>query len=248
MEFWDCNCMIGRRPSINDGAFHKVEDLLYYMQNYGISKAIVSCSVSIEYDALYGNDYITELLGNNSNLMPSWAILPNHTGEFLSPAELIRKMRLHNVKLVTMFPLTQGFSLEHWCCGELLQELNRYKVPILLDYSEIDSSILYELLYTYSSIPIILKSFSYNNNRILYPLLKKFDNLFLESSSITSNMGIEEICEKFSAHRIIFGSGMPIRSGASSITTIKNSDISEEEKELIASKNFQFIMEGILYD
>ena len=55
--------------------------------------------------------------------------------------------------------------------------------------------------------------------------------------------GIKEICSRYGAERVIFGSGAPENSVAAAVSLVRYSDISDEEEELIASGNLLKLLE-----
>ena len=57
--------------------------------------------------------------------------------------------------------------------------------------------------------------------------------------------GIEDVCAKFGAERILFGSSLPYGAGSAAVSMITYANISEEEKELIASGNLERLLGGV---
>ncbi|MEN6317068.1 MAG: amidohydrolase family protein [Clostridiaceae bacterium] len=245
LEFFDCDCSFGKRSIVNPGSFHKLEDLLDRMKLYGIGKALVYHSMAREYDPMVGNEMLSEELGKDLPLCPVWVVMHHHTEEFPKPEELLFQMKKNHIRAVRMFPgnSDHAYSIARWNCGELLSMLEANKIPLLIGMDQLNWNELYSLLSDFPGLPIILSGVGYGSNRNLYSLLQQFENLYLETIGYKTHNGIEEICRKFGAGRLVFGSGMPLFSGASAVSMISYARISEAEKRMIAGENLNRLLQ-----
>ena len=251
IEFFDCNAFFGMQKMIYPGSFYKKEDLIEKMAYYGIQKALVHHSMAREYDAEVGDDILIKELKDDTKLLPAWVVLPHHTGEFPSPDVLIERMKKSNVRAAILMPAdysSYGHSTEEWSCGELYQMLEDHKVPLFIAEDQLLSmNNLYKICSAHPKLNVILTNATYRSSRDLFPLMKLFDHLFLETSGYKPQDGIKEVCKKFGADRLIFGSNMPLTSGASAVGMITYADISREEKQMIASKNLEKLLGGVQF-
>ena len=247
LRFFDCNCCIGRRGIVNPGSFYTADELERKMQHYGIGKALVYHSLAKEYSPVMGNELLQEEIKGHPSLYPVFVVMHHHTQEFPRPDELIRSMRASGVKAVRMFPGQgeQNYSLAQWNCGELFTVLQEYRIPVMLGLDSTDWNGFYDLLSSYPRLNVIMTQADYRIDRNLYSILDKFDNLFIEIMGYKVHSGIEEICRRFGAHRLIFGSGMPVYSGAA-VCMVTYARISAEEKMQIASGNLERLTGGVL--
>lgn len=248
MYFFDSNCSIGMRGIIFPGSFYKVEDLEERMNRYGIKKALVYHSMAREYNASIGNELLLDSIGERDFLLPVWVVMHHHTGEFPEPEMLADAMRHAGVKAVRLFPSEsdQNFSIAQWNCGELLSMLEHYRIPVMLGMEQLDWNGLYDLLINHPELRIILTGLNYRVDRNLFALLEKFPNLLVETAGYKVHMGIENLCSRFGAQRLIFGSGMPFHSGGSAVFMIQYADITESQKHMIAYKNLESLLGGVL--
>ena len=132
MKFFDSNCYVGRARCKFHGSFHSVDGLIESMRRYGIDRALVYHAVAREHHPATGNARLLEEIGGRPELVPSWVVLPHHTGEFPEPDALMREMAEHEIRAVRMFPAVaeQNYSMAEWSCGALLSALERHQVPL----------------------------------------------------------------------------------------------------------------------
>jgi Predicted metal-dependent hydrolase of the TIM-barrel fold len=247
IKFFDSNCSIGRRSIVNPHSFYDTAELLIAMKYYGIGRAMVYHSLGREYNPVEGNRMLMDEINDCNILYPIWCIMPHHTGEFPAPTELAEQLRTSGIKAVTLFPSErdQRFSLEPWSCGEMFSMLEEYRIIVMLGIDQTTWAEVYRLLKDFSELRLLLKGVGYDNNRILYPLMEKFPNLYIETSGVNAHLGIEDICKRFGAGRMVFGSGMPEFSGGAAVTLIYYAQISDEDKNAISNVNLDSLLRGV---
>jgi len=244
LHFYDCNSFFGMRKNVAPGSFYKKEDLLERMTYYSIEKALVHHSMAIEYDPLVGNNILMDELVGIKNLVPAWVVLPHHTGEFPAPDKLIEDMKIKGVCAAIIRPNDYSFCVSEWNCGQLFSALEEHGIPLFISNSEITFDELHTLCSLHSDLNVVFTNVTYRVSRNLYPLMKKFKHLYLETSGYIAQDGIENVCSVFGANRLIFGSGMPVHSGASAVNIITYANISQNEKQMIASGNLERLLGG----
>ena len=249
LHFFDCNASFGRRKVVLPNSFYKKEDLLKHMDNYGIDRALVSHAYARELDPTDGNKMLQAEIEGNSRFSPLWVALPHHTNEFPAPEELISNMKSSNAKAITLLPTTDYFfSLSEWNCGELFSALESYNIPLFLSMSDLDPYLekLYNILKDHPKMKLVLTNVTYRISRNLYPLMKLFPSLFVESSGIKGQDAIQDLCEVFGSHRVLFGTNMPVGSGSSAVAMVTYANISTSDKERIAHANLDELLGGVL--
>lgn len=246
-DFFDCSCSAGMRGILNPGSFYTFGDLTQKVNDYGIKKALVYHSMAREYHPVTGNRMLMDEVGNHPCLYPVWVVMHHHTGEFPGPEKLIGQMKENNVRAVRMFPgvSDQNYCIAEWNCGELFAVLEKHEVPLMIGLEQLTWNELYELCSNHPGLRIILTEVNYRINRNLYTLLKKFEYLYIETMGYKVHHGIEEICEKLGAQRLVFGSGMPLYPGGAAVSMINYARISEKEKRMIAHENLENLLGGV---
>ena len=240
LSFFDSNCVIGRRSirrSEQPTEFYTLESLLAEMDYAGIDKALVYHSLAKEYDPTLGNRKLLDEIKGNDRLCPCWVIMPHTTGEMPSPDALTNEMTACGVKAVRLFPSDHLFSLSDWSCDELLKELENHNIVVIIELDQIGWDGINSLCSRYPRLPVIITNLNYRIDRYLYPLLDRFKNLHIEISGYQVHRGIEAICSRFGAEKLIFGSRMPYFIPGPAMALVEYSLISPKDKSLIASGN-----------
>jgi len=248
LMYFDCSCSIGMRGILYPDSFYKVADLLDRMKRYGIHKALVYHSMAREYNPVIGNKMLMEEIKNNPILLPVWVVMHHNTDEFPTPDDLLKQMKANNIKAVRMFPAPadQSYSIAEWNCGELLSVIEKHHIPLMLGLDQLGWNELHELCDNHPEMKLILTDVAYRMDRNAFALMKKFDNLFIETMGYKAHNGIEEMCSRFGAGRLVFGSSMPLLSGGAAVSMINYARISEDEKKMIAYKNMEDLLGGVL--
>lgn len=245
LSFFDSNCMIGRRTAREPGEIWQVDRLLEDMAYFGIARALVFHALAKEYDPAVGNERLLEEIEGRKALWGCWVVLPPHTGEMEEPEALVRRMIRAGVKAVRVFPKLHSFPLDEWCCAPLWGALEARRVPVLIDKDQIEWSQVWELCRAHRDLPVILTSIGYREDRNLYPLFKAFDNLYVAISWYAVHLGIEAICRRFGAGRLLFGTRMPLFTPGTALTAIRYAEISPKEKRLIAGGTLRRLLKEV---
>ncbi|MBD3182752.1 amidohydrolase family protein [Candidatus Poribacteria bacterium] len=246
-SFFDCNCVIGKKSVRRSGIageeeFYSIEDLLAEMNYTGIDEALVYHSLAKEYSPMIGNEKLMDEIKGYKRLHPCWVVMPNGTGEMLEPELLVAKMIKNNVKAARLFPSDHLYSLSEWCSGELLRELEKNSIVTIIEIDQISWDGLHDLCQRHPTLPVIITNLNYRVNRYLYPLLDKFDNIYVETSGYQVHKGIEDICTRFESEVLIFGSRMPQFTPGPAVNMINYSIIKEYQKDKIAGNNLRELL------
>lgn len=245
--FFDSNCVIGMRSVrrsgvVGEAEFYSLEDLLAEMDYAGIGHALVYHSLAKEYVPMIGNHRLMDEIDGHERLHPCWVVMPHNTGEMPHPEALVNEMMERGVKAARLFPSDHLFSLSDWCAGELLTQLEKHGIVAIIEIDQIGWDGLHGLCSRYPQLSVIAANLGYRINRQLYPLLEKFENLHVETSGYQIHRGMEAICDRFGADRIIFGTRMPFFTPGPAVNMVNYSLIGAKEKEMAAGGNLRRIL------
>ncbi|HLU72105.1 MAG TPA: amidohydrolase family protein [Nonomuraea sp.] len=251
MRYLDCNTFIGRPAGRMPYITKEVtpEGLLAELDRVGIHEAAVYHVLAREHDPATGNALLARELAAlpapaRARLHPVGVVLPPHTGELPEPGTLVRELLAGGVRMARIFPSAamngHRFSLAPWCSGELLDALERARMPLAVDFTlfrrgEPPWREVYDLAEHHPGLPIILMDVQGRNNRTLYPLLNRFANLHVQSAGLNVHHGLEDLCERFGAHRVVFGSGYPVQTLGGARLQLDRARLPQRDREMIAS-------------
>jgi predicted TIM-barrel fold metal-dependent hydrolase len=239
MNYFDCNCMIGKRADRREGEPWSVDSLLQDMEYFGISEALVTHALSKDYDPIEGNKEIIRTLQGHENLHPVWAIVPPATPEIPSSTEFIREARRNGVWAFTAFPKLHNFSLSEWSVGDLLTEAQHAGIPLLLPFSETSWDEVNSICCAYAELPVIIHTVNYRQLRFLLPLWQKHRNLYVDLSWFSMVDILPFLTHNNLAGRLVFGTNYPIYTPGAAITMVSYADSTSEIKKMIAGDNLR---------
>jgi len=85
----------------------------------------------------------------------------------------------------------------------------------------------------------------HGQDRVFRPLLERYPNLYIELSTYMLDGGIESLCERYGASRLLFGSGYPKNCSGAALLNIIAAQIENSDKALILSGNLERILERV---
>jgi len=249
IKFIDTNVWIGKLMNDENGISVSIEELLKKMKELNIKKAIVYHVIQRDVYPDYGNKILLEEISNKEELYGVLTVLPSQTEEIKK--DMFKNLKQKKIVGFNFFPKKHNFILNKINFGDFFSELEYKRFPVFFDLSGgLDYKEINLILSDFPGLTCILTNIGiWNTDRYTWPLLEKFENVYIESSLLSlQEGGIEETVKKFGAERIVFGSGFPERYFEASILQLVHSEISEKDKEKIAYKNVERIIERIKYE
>lgn len=232
-------------PLMGDASFRPVDKLLAEMRHVNITRALVFNGRSILLHPRYGDLELIEHVKGIKGLYPTWFLLPKVLRELPPLPQLLDEMEFYGVKAARMVPgpggwgstFTFGHGLEEWCVGSVLNALEDRGMPLFLGADETKIS---ELCRNHPGLTVVWRG---GNRVTIYPLLRKYENLYLSTRSLHRYRLLEEVVELIGADRIIFGTSYPT-SPSCQVNQVMYADLTEAQKRRIASENLERILGG----
>lgn len=233
IQFFDCNMRIGRAGVIRPEHVLDAPGLLSEMEYAGLASALVYHAWALEWDPGGGNAKLAEEIGHCGQFFPCCVALPHATQEMTSPAAFAADLQARH-GAARLYPKAHSWSLGEWCAGQLLEALEEFQVPTLIELAQVEWNELAVILADHPRLPVILLATSYRINRSIYPLFEKFENLYLETATFQVMRGIEDVCRRFGPRRLIFGTGLPLLDAGGPIAQVVYAELPDEDKRMIA--------------
>ncbi|MDZ7310953.1 MAG: amidohydrolase family protein [candidate division KSB1 bacterium] len=247
--YLDSYAMIGKRGPKDVETPYETEVLLEEMEWCGIHGALIAHWVAKEYDPMYGNRKLLHELKKSPRLYGVWTVMPSHTGEMPPPKDIVKEMQDNGIRAAKMYPRTHHYFFNEDTCGELLSELEKHEILLLLegghmygpDILEPSNQVLLAeldaMLTRHPNLPVLLQGSRWDATRYLHTLMTQHKNLYLEFSANQSNRAMEVYAGWFGAQRLLFGTGALDKSPGAAKAFVDYCTLTEEEKADIAGRN-----------
>ena len=245
----DSFATIGRKGVKDVEAPSDTETFLEEMEWCGIHGAFVAHAVAREYDPMFGNRMLMKELKKSRRLYAVWAVMPHHTGETPPPADLMKEMEDQGIRVAKMYPRLHRYPFNLDFCGDLLAELERrgmllmvegghlYGPDLLEPSNQVLLSDLDAVLSAHPELNVLLQGSRWDATRHLTWLMRKHKNLFLELSTHQGNRVIELFVDWFGPDRILFGTGAMDKSPGAAKAFIDYSTLDDDAKQKVAALN-----------
>jgi hypothetical protein len=235
LSFFDCNCALGPYRTRVFRYARTADDLLEEMDFSNIERALVyHTAMRFDHPAV-GNDLVLQAIARHDRLLPTWALLPKQTGELPHLGRMLEAMRRHQVRALRLFPDEHRYFLDEITWGDQLAICSERRIPLLVRAS-LDK--IAGLLRDFPQLVVVTGSQGSNPlDRFAWPLIERFPNLIFETSAYLVDGGIEEFCKRYSAARLLFGSGFPDNSSGAAMLALARADLCDDERRAIAGGN-----------
>lgn len=244
MRITDINCFIGYdNNSIHDEYTHKM--LIEKMNKYHIDSAVIYDKWAINNHS-EGNQNVRILSEENKEVFsPCYVLSPNlETNEMPAQDDLYDILKNDKPAAVRLFPQSNGFIVDSFYAGELLEVINSLKLPLILEAGEgIDFKSMPELSKDFPDIPFVLIGVGLRCADYIIPLIKKRKNVYFDTSYTIDAGFLDETVDRYGSEKFLFGSGMPLMEPSGLLSMIIYGDFSNEHKENIFFKNWERLQE-----
>jgi len=244
LNFFDGNVVIGKLKTPMPGGVLDTNRLLAEMDRYGIRESLFYHALAKRNAPARGNALAAKAAAASERLHACWLLLPTHCGE-LSPLEILTsEMREADVRAARIAPDTanHAFSLSKVVCGDLFAWLAQTRIPLFVELGPVSWESIDDLMEGYAGLRLVLVDINYRANRDLYPRLKVYEGLYVETSGLEQHCGIQDVCERFGPGRLLFGSRLPLMCPGAARHAVESAGISEEDKAAIAGENLRRLL------
>jgi len=246
IQYFDALTRIGPRVHKHPGELWSMDHLTSELDYCSISGAMVTHTQSLWYDPMHANLALSRQLEEHSHLFPVWNIMPHYGGEFPEPGVLVRLMREHDVRAVTLYPNSNRWDWKHEANRELINVLADNRILTFVTADELGGwDALGEFLTRFPSLPILLNNAGWSDQRYVIPLLKQHRNLHITFERLQINKGIEYYHQQGLIDQIVFGTNAPIMSAGAHRTYVDYADVPREVRQKVAGGNLTRLLRGL---
>lgn len=229
----DADAMLGRHPRRDVGG-GTVPELLAAMDRVGIAEAVVGNMTSWLHDPHRGNRQLLDLVKGETRLRPCWVMLPDSCGEMTGFVDAALK---GGVRAVRAFPRDHGYELAGPDTAAVLTALAAVRLPLLVDATQTTWGAVEAIAIEHPGLRVVVGGLGYRVLRQAAGVLARAANVHVGLADLSSHCGLEWLVERFGAGRLVFGTGMPYRDPAESVTRLLWSELEDKQVAAIGSGN-----------
>lgn len=244
LEPFDVNCWLGTPLEPAFTSIDGIGEFKAALTRRGIRRAVVSHTMCVRHGAMEGNRELLQSIRGERDLTPAATLVPEMAGPGGWP-QLLRSMIGDGVRLVRLFPHSHNFLLDGRYLDGMLEAIQEARLPLMIWHTQTTWPTLGGLCEKYPELPVIVdgtgRKLCYDN-RIYYPFLQRFPNLFLETHNLTNYLGLDDLVSRFGSRRFIFGSYFPHLDPNSSTMPIRDGRMKEDDQQDIAHGNLERLL------
>src|SRR5262245_62011946 len=242
IRFFDCNCALGPYRTHVFRFARTANELIEEMAFSNIEEALVYHTAMRFDHPVVGNELVVRETAGNPRLHATWALLPSQTRELPPLESMLGDMRRQGVRALWLFPDEHRYFLDEITWGDQMAVCMERRIPVFIRAS-LDK--IAGLLRSFPQLVVVTGSQGANPlDRYAWPLIERYPNLVFETSGYLVDGGIEEFCKRYSAARLVFGSGFPDNAGGAAMLALARAEVSEAERQAIARDNLSRLLEG----
>ncbi len=235
MPIIDCYGQLGPQPyptqATNPDALERL------MTRFGVDMTFVAASEALRGSMRAGNAWLAEQIADRPRFRGYCVVNP------LMLEASQQEMRKYLVKEMFVGAIIhEGYikrPLNSEAMHQLVKSLLRYDSPLLLritDPREIND--LQEIARNFPTQPLVVIHMANEHWPMAISLASKIPSVHLETGGMVADFDkLAEALEVVGAHRLLFGSGMPLINPVYSLGMIRDSTIPAMEKDRILARN-----------
>lgn len=245
----DAFCCPGPTSVHEPGAAYTLDDLLKEHSRYGIAQRLCMHAESRDGVPDEGNSEMTRLAKDAPGTTVIWTALPPRRFHAEPVTSVIEKARKAGVAALALYPKRQLHHLAPWANDELYRAMEEARLPLVLDWEQIDVRDLYDVAKAYPRLPILVWGAHYRTDRYLIPIMDLCENVYVGlATRFVQTGGIEDFCERYGpGGRLIYGSGWPAQSPGMMISCVTYATVDDESKTAILSGNVKRILADVAW-
>lgn len=238
-EIIDANTIFGPWPLLR--ADMSVERLITALTNHGVSSSLAVSTVGALHNHGDGNAETLRLCSQQPMLMPVATIDPRG---YFGASGMIAKLAEQGFKMLRFFPALQKWPLDLASFCDVLEELDSVGMPAMVQAPETGHASAMAANLGGRRSTFILESVSFENMAEAVAVMRKHENLMVDTRSLRVPGALRFLVDQVGADRIVFGSGCLTSSLAAALNYITDSELTDENKANILGQNVKRLLGG----
>ena len=229
----------------------------YYMQRRPLQYAClhdevmeVSRSCGITASAIYNLDKGADANAQTGKYaaageaeFPVYRLMPPAYSEETFTKEAMAEAIEKDKALFRIHPASYAAPLHVWMYDWMLDLLTETKTPLLVSLQELSLNDAAAVKEKYPDLKLIITNTDQWLNRQYVRFAQYYPEVYFDTCNTIEYYGIENMTSILGAQHFLFGTYMPEKEPYDKIFQILFCELSEEEKEMIAFRNFERLVE-----
>jgi hypothetical protein len=236
--FKDINVSFGRYGN-SKMYVSELNEVLELQKNNNIVQSAVVDNTTAKCDVKLRNNQLLKTASVRTDIVPAITLFPpTFTMEAYTKNELASIIDNTKKIFFKIFATDHHIMLASWQFGWMFDMLEESNCSLLVKLDDIDIRDLAEIKAERPKLRIIITNTTQWKNRMLTQLIKTYPNIYMDTCNVIEYFGIELYCREIGSEKILFGSNSPFKEPYDGIFTLSMAEITNDEKENIAFRNF----------
>ena len=167
---------------------------------------------------------------------------PAYAEETFTKEEMARAIEEEKA-LFRIHPAEYAAPLHIWMYDWMLDLLTETRTPLLVSLQELDLRDAAAVKEAYPDLRLVITNTDQWLNRQYVRFAQYYPHVYFDTSNTIEYYGIENMTSILGADHFLFGTYMPEKEPYDKIFQLLFCELSEEEKEMIAFRNFERLVE-----
>jgi len=233
MEIVDVNTIFGFWPRKKIDI--SLKKLLEIMKKYKIRSCFSLSTKGIFYEYEEGNKETLEVCKHHPEIIPVATI---DFRRYFGKKNIIKDLINEGFKALRLFPDLQAWPFNYQPFLKIVEEMGG-NFPLMVSISGLGKTTEIGKITNNYKIPLILMGINYGYFAEALAVMKKYRNVYIETSLFDTPDIYEIFVREVGPERIIFGSYSPFHYFSSSFLSLERAEISSKEKQLILGENIK---------
>lgn len=241
IQLLDVSASLGRHPAHDVGSGTPAA-LLNELDRYGIAEAVVAHSLATHHHPADGNAEVLAQTADQPRLHSCWTVLPSTCGELPDGPSLVSGAIANGVVMLNARPHAHGFALDGPDLASLLAAAAEHQLPMRIDIAETDWPALEAVAQAHPDLWLILTNVGYRELRSLCGFLDRHARVLLSTENLSGHLALEYLVERFGAHRVVFGTGHPVRDPGEAVVRLLWSELDDADVRAIGGETARSLL------
>ena len=225
------------------------EGLVNTLDRFRIDQVVVTSTKGVFLEREDGNQHTAQVMREAPSRVVGFAtVSPVDEKE---ACRQLAKWHAAGMKGVRLFPQHHRYRLDddpfladildmaqllEWPVLIPIRLIANWSLPVM-DVREVEP-----IVKRYPRLQFIIGGVNYGEFRDTMPILRRHENVGIETSCLQFVGGVKTLVDKIGAERVYLGTGLPLQYPAAGLAKVEHAEVSDEAKELILGGNAERLL------